>query len=203
VKCKYCDCDNPQNSKFCRNCGKPLDIKIYCNHCGKELKPDSKFCVYCGSKVKKKSNINTGISHPNISKNSTNRRAGISGRKNIPEKPNIWKTAAFVLMAIVFLGSGVLGVQYLSSSSRAPVPASSRNVSTASGLDNFWPAEVQEIATKFNCPCGSCNDRLDVCTCSQSGGAVEAKTYIKTLLQKGLSADDVINKVEQRYGNRI
>jgi len=203
VKCKYCDCDNPQNSKYCRNCGKPLDIKIYCNHCGKELKPDSKYCIYCGSKVKKISNINSGKSQPNINNKNYYKKKGISGRNNIPEKSNIWKTTAIVLMAIIFLGSGVLGVRYLSSTSRPSVPGPPPNVNMVSAPDNFWTAEVMEIAAKFNCPCGSCNDRLDNCTCSQSGGAVEAKTYIKTLLQEGLSTDDVMNKVEQRYGNRI
>jgi cytochrome c-type biogenesis protein CcmH/NrfF len=75
---------------------------------------------------------------------------------------------------------------------------------TGNGSSIVWAADVQRIASNFNCPCGQCGiARLDTCTCDIAGGANEAKSYIQYLLNQGLPDNEVITGVEERYGNRI
>lgn len=48
---KVCVCGtvNGQDSKFCKNCGKPLTC--VCPHCGAEIDANSNFCDNCGKKI--------------------------------------------------------------------------------------------------------------------------------------------------------
>jgi membrane protease subunit (stomatin/prohibitin family) len=50
---KVCSCGaiNPQNAKFCAECGSKLATKTFCSHCGAELKKNAKFCSECGKKI--------------------------------------------------------------------------------------------------------------------------------------------------------
>lgn len=62
-----CTCGeiNPANSKFCRNCGKPLTSATMntCPSCGKQIKSGSKFCTKCGATLtqspKREATVNT------------------------------------------------------------------------------------------------------------------------------------------------
>lgn len=52
--CAKCGAPNAEGSKFCGNCGEPLQVQssvltIKCTKCGTENIPGSKFCVSCGS----------------------------------------------------------------------------------------------------------------------------------------------------------
>ena len=52
--CAKCGAENAEGSKFCANCGGPLQVQspastIKCAKCGTENIPGSKFCVSCGS----------------------------------------------------------------------------------------------------------------------------------------------------------
>ena len=52
--CAKCGAENMEGSKFCANCGGPLQVQspaltIKCAKCGTENIPGSKFCVSCGS----------------------------------------------------------------------------------------------------------------------------------------------------------
>ncbi len=49
--CKKCGADNPENFKFCQNCGSRLDGKKICTSCGAEIDSDAKFCGVCGKSV--------------------------------------------------------------------------------------------------------------------------------------------------------
>jgi len=46
MKCSNCAYDNVPDSKFCENCGKPLESA--CPNCGKPIAPNAKFCRSCG-----------------------------------------------------------------------------------------------------------------------------------------------------------
>ncbi|MBN2075553.1 MAG: protein kinase [Dehalococcoidales bacterium] len=48
MKCLHCQADNPENSEFCRKCGKPLKVESTCPQCGHTNLPDSVFCNKCG-----------------------------------------------------------------------------------------------------------------------------------------------------------
>jgi len=51
--CGACNTPNPQTSKFCGNCGKPLvaPTKKNCPNCGQQSNPEIKFCGNCGTKL--------------------------------------------------------------------------------------------------------------------------------------------------------
>jgi len=52
--CTNCGTETDGSSKFCGNCGKPLEIKkepiqkVFCTNCGSEMQSDSAFCTNCG-----------------------------------------------------------------------------------------------------------------------------------------------------------
>ncbi|HEX3033945.1 MAG TPA: adenylate/guanylate cyclase domain-containing protein, partial [Thermodesulfobacteriota bacterium] len=49
MRCLNCQYDNPDEAKFCGECGTKLEIK--CQSCGKENPPTNKFCYECGHRV--------------------------------------------------------------------------------------------------------------------------------------------------------
>ncbi len=67
-------------------------------------------------------------------------------------------------------------------------------------LAKLYPA-VYEVAAQFNCPCGDCNDGVEVCDCDMVRGATEVRTFIYQLLQVHKPAH-VIEMVEEKYGHR-
>jgi class 3 adenylate cyclase len=46
MRCPTCQTENPDDAKFCRECGSSLLVK--CSNCGHENLPGSKFCNNCG-----------------------------------------------------------------------------------------------------------------------------------------------------------
>lgn len=60
---------------------------------------------------------------------------------------------------------------------------------------------IVEVASKFNCPCGTCGVmELVDCTCDVAGGALEVKAAIADMLNAGISPEDVVGAVAARYG---
>lgn len=54
-KCKQCGTIIVPDSKFCMECGVPLDQQeespAFCPHCGTSLPKESKYCISCGKSV--------------------------------------------------------------------------------------------------------------------------------------------------------
>src|SRR5689334_9395495 len=50
MKCPRCHTENPDNARFCINCGTALSIQ--CSNCGTELPANARFCSNCGQPVK-------------------------------------------------------------------------------------------------------------------------------------------------------
>ena len=46
MRCQNCRADNPDNKKFCRECGSKLSMA--CPGCGAEFTPGDRFCGECG-----------------------------------------------------------------------------------------------------------------------------------------------------------
>ena len=49
MKCPECQFDNPDNKKFCRECG--AQLLLACPNCTAEILPSDKFCGECGHKI--------------------------------------------------------------------------------------------------------------------------------------------------------
>ncbi len=49
--CEACGHKNPDNAKFCGNCGNKFTKHITCKSCKETLPQDAKFCLHCGEKV--------------------------------------------------------------------------------------------------------------------------------------------------------
>ena len=60
---------------------------------------------------------------------------------------------------------------------------------------------VIEVASHFQCPCGSC-ERLDLveCTCKEPHGATEIKAVIVALLDSGMTPERTIAQIAAQYG---
>ena len=127
----------------------------------------------------------------------------------MPEPRKNWRgpVAIGVVSVAAVLAVAFLVMSYSRSSSQRSLQAggaSSANQNTSAGAQIAWSAEVQRIASKFNCPCEKCGVvRLDECTCDIPRGAVEVKSYIQSLLNGKLSEQEIIQRVEERYGHRI
>jgi class 3 adenylate cyclase/tetratricopeptide (TPR) repeat protein len=52
MKCPNCGFNNPDGSKFCRDCGASLKQNIACLNCGSSHPPGSKFCTDCGHNLR-------------------------------------------------------------------------------------------------------------------------------------------------------
>ena len=196
MKCAKCGANNPATNNYCSNCGEPFKNNIFCSQCGKELKQGKLYCSYCGARIKKSPGaarradnfFPSGKRNPKRAK--AVQRHGLSSR--LVSRGIMVAAGAVVLVIII---SWV--VSWLPSSR-------SNNLNVGSGTNVVWSAEVREVAANFNCPCEKCGvARLDICTCDIPRGAVEVKSYIQTLLNEGLSGEEVIRKIEERYGNRI
>ena len=46
MKCPKCQFDNPDDARFCNECGG--ELKLICSKCSKANPPNSKFCNACG-----------------------------------------------------------------------------------------------------------------------------------------------------------
>lgn len=63
-------------------------------------------------------------------------------------------------------------------------------------------ARIQLVASRFRCACGGCGELpLDECTCDMPRGAVEEKNFIRNQLQQGLTIDQVVKRVNEKYGH--
>ena len=49
MKCPKCQHENPDNAKFCMQCGEKLEI--VCPECGAKLPPEARFCMECGTRI--------------------------------------------------------------------------------------------------------------------------------------------------------
>lgn len=65
-------------------------------------------------------------------------------------------------------------------------------------------ANAAEIYSAFKCPCGQCSiDDLKDCNCTHKNGAIEIKSFIVDLINKGsYTVNDIIRIVDERYGGK-
>ncbi len=117
--------------------------------------------------------------------------------------PSPWMVIAII--AIIFSVGLVLKISLVPSQG-----SSDRGVSARRSVQNQpWDTtldtkEVLYVASKFKCACGGCGELpLDECHCQMPRGAAEERTFIRDKLALGLTADEVADLVETRYGLRV
>ena len=70
--------------------------------------------------------------------------------------------------------------------------------------DQSLDGQVWLVASNFRCACGGCGELpLVECDCNMPRGAIEEKKFIRDNLKKRLPVNEVINRVEKKYGLKI
>lgn len=82
MKCPKCGAENPENNKFCSQCGSPLEQKHLCS-CGAELPEGALFCPECGLALK-------GVTAEDIEKEICRLVDEVYNRKNSIENGHEW-----------------------------------------------------------------------------------------------------------------
>jgi len=150
-----------------------------CPECGRHIAPRVKFCPYCGQSASPRG------SHKTPSPTT---------------KPN-WPL--YLTLVIAGIAIGVLAFRWLQKQEPVTAAATASNFDpTLRGelLAQQYPA-VHEVASQFNCPCGTCNDGIEVCDCEMERGAAEIRQFIYQLLQIH-ETPHAIELVAQKYGAR-
>ncbi|UCH20104.1 MAG: cytochrome c-type biogenesis protein CcmH [Deltaproteobacteria bacterium] len=128
--------------------------------------------------------------------------------RNRKPEPSYWKVVAIIAVIFsvgltvkaVFFPTKVPVINPGIASSPSPARASQPVAQTNDPLES----QVKLVAANFRCACGGCGELFLVdCTCDMPRGAKEEKTYIREQLEKGLTVDQVVQLVDQKYGHKI
>ena len=215
MACNKCWLEDPKQSKFCRHCGEALGIRLRCPQCDSENPADSFFCIVCGARLLR---IKKSVK-------GTQRKCKACGRFNeleaaycvvcgeemirVPKenlKPKAdgpsFKTIGLVISLIFFLGVLIkAGTIFFKEQSR---PGSSSSFAWVSDSVKVDEAQVIAVAKNFKCACGGCGELpLATCQCEMPKGSVEEKRFIREKLAEGLTVEQVIEILDERYGHRV
>lgn len=123
-----------------------------------------------------------------------------SSRQKSHSKKKAGYTWNFISIFAIVISAGLIVSLVLSQSSTPKKNVVESSVSKQSSTS--FDARVQLVASRFRCACGGCGELpLDECTCDMPRGAVEEKTFIRDQLNKGLTIDQVIKLVDDKYGH--
>lgn len=200
--CSNCGSNNNDNNRFCITCGVEIshdenNNRIHCPKCGFDNIIQSKYCVACGKSLNKKQ-VKVHHSPPNPFKSKKQRikeKRNINGhthhginRKNSSGFKTLWISVAVVIGSILIAISFEL--LFIPKAEEIPVERKSNNAAVE--------ANVYEIASKFICSCGTCNNQtLEVSRCDV---AIEERQLIRNYLEQNQKPDDIVIKVANKYG---
>jgi cytochrome c-type biogenesis protein CcmH/NrfF len=190
LPCPQCGSESPGNSLFCIECGEKLSqaekktkgTQRKCKSCGHFNELDALFCVACGEEI-------------------------AQVRKEVfrnPSRNPSYKTIGLVIGMVFLIALVVkLGINFSREGGRARESSSPVSVSVSPSLAKVDEVQVIAVAKNFKCACGGCGELpLATCECDMPKGAVEEKNFIREKLAEGLSAEQVIELVDNRYGHR-
>lgn len=148
-----------------------------CRDCGTLNELEARYCSHCG---------NTFIK-------GSREKGGSRGRE-----PSYWKVLG--LIGLIFsVGLAIKVIFY--SAPDTQDRGQSYNVPVS--IDDSLEREVQLVASNFRCACGGCGELpLIACECDMPRGALEEKKFIREKLKEGFTVDQVIQRVEGKYGLR-
>ncbi len=214
MACNKCWLEDPKQSKFCRNCGEPLGIRLRCPQCGSENPGDSFFCIVCGARLFRiqKSAKGTQRKCRNCGRFNeldalfcvTCGQEMIKVPKENPKRQSAgpsYKTIGLVIGVVFLLGIFVkTGTTFFKGENRSRLSSSSASVSASTKVDE---AEVMAVAKNFKCACGGCGELpLATCQCEMPKGSVEEKRFIREKLAEGYTVEQVIELLDKKYGHK-
>ncbi|GIK61874.1 MAG: zinc-ribbon domain-containing protein [Ignavibacteriota bacterium] len=208
--CNSCGVNNKEENKFCINCGDELIVAENtsgndCPNCGAENDEENKFCISCGHQLNKNAGQRKNFAEQSKAVTSTGKKGKskkqlhreskgsfkrkqarkFSGLKNLKL---LWITVGVVLGSVILATS--FDLIFRPQTKDIPVEIKSSNP--------VVEAKVFEIASKFVCSCGTCNEEsLEVCTC---GRAVEERQFIRDYLEQNQKSEDIVVAVANKYG---
>ncbi len=197
MKCVHCGFDSPSQTKFCTNCGKPLERTVTCPSCQKQVPARGSFCPHCGHKLKGSSRKSR--SAPRESRGVRASRGSLRSSKSQNSRLRDFVIAAVI---VAILGAGIAGILYSQrqrGDTQRPRNTTQFRPRELPSNSFVWPQEVQSIAAQLDCPCGNCSLNLADCTCDNPNGALEIKSYISSLLKTDKNKDDIVNEVKAKY----
>ena len=132
-------------------------------------------------------------------RNKKKRNSNKAALKSRQPETSYWKITA--VLASVFAIGLFIKVAFFQKS-YLPYPAGSYQASPK--IDASFDNRVRQVAVNFKCACGGCGELpLAECTCDMPRGAKEEKNYIRNKLREGLSVDQVVQLVRDKYGHLI
>lgn len=208
--CNTCGTNNKDENKFCINCGEELieannTSGNNCPNCGTENSEENKFCISCGHQLNKNAGQRKNFTGQSKAVTSTGKKGkskkqlrreskssfkrkqarNISGLKNLKL---LWITVGVVIGSVILVIS--FDLIFRPQTKDFPVEIKSSNP--------VVEANVFEIASKFVCSCGTCNEEsLEVCTC---GRAIEEREFIRDHLEENQKPEDIVVAVANKYG---
>lgn len=208
--CNTCGTNNKEGNKFCINCGEELvETESIsgnnCSNCGAENNADNKFCISCGYQLNQSTeqiknftgqNIpNTNTYKKRKSKKQLRRESKRSIKRNQARRSSNFKNLKLLWITVgVVIGSVILATSFdlIFRPQTKDIPVETKSANPV------IEAKVFEIASKFVCSCGSCNEEpLETCKCAT---AVDERQFIRDYLQENQKPDDIILAVANKYG---
>jgi len=206
MQCNKCGIDNSAENKFCINCGAKLKNQIWidksiCSLCGVHNLPSNNYCISCGESLvnEKPSNDRRTLTQTNYhnKKNVAYKKNTIhQSQKSKRELTNKTLGMKPLLIGVSVIALTLLVVVVFDSSFKKDVD-SQYPIETKS-TNPLVEAEVFNIASKFVCSCGSCNEEsLEICKCER---AIEERQFIRAFLEQNQKPDDIVIAVANKYG---
>lgn len=206
MRCNKCGIDNSAENKFCINCGAELENQIridksICPSCGVQNLPSNNFCISCGEPLVDEK---PGYDRIALTQTDDHKKKNTNTKNNtIPQSQKSKRELANktlgmrpLLIAIGVIAVSLLAVVALNSLFKKDVD-SQYPLETKS--DNpLVEAEVYNIASKFVCSCGTCNEEsLEVCKC---GRAIEERQFIRDYVERNQKKGNTVYALASKYG---
>ncbi|MBI4535649.1 MAG: zinc ribbon domain-containing protein [Ignavibacteriae bacterium] len=194
MTCNECGTENKDGALFCANCGAKLDRATSerqgsrCPQCGFENPPEGRFCARCGGELKHR--------HHGL-KQHHRQHAPQEHHKRKNERVDTklkWHPGLVVLALLGGAFALIAGVELFVKKEPEPPLQIEETISS----DRKVETQLNEIASKFVCSCGSCGEQpLETCTCNT---AIEERQFIRNYLQSGQTPEQIIRALNATYG---